>query len=105
MIALKYGYLFFSACVAYISPCIHLLSYCCGVSCEQRPLPVVYSGVDSLELVNAIFGVPLGRRWSAHLTSEPSRGEYSNVSFGLTVLDQLLVVVLSERILSSAKGC
>lgn len=66
---------------------------------------MVYSGVGSTELVCAIFGVPSGRRWSAYLTSEPSRGEYSSVSFGVTVRDQLLVAVLSERILSSAKGC
>lgn len=66
---------------------------------------MVYSGVDFVELVNTIFGVPSGRRWSAYLTSELSRGERSNVSFGVTVLDQLLMVVLSETNLSSAKGC
>lgn len=37
---------------------------CCGVGCEQRPLPVVYSGVVSLEWAKAICGVALGRRWS-----------------------------------------
>lgn len=61
---------------------------------------MVYSGVDSIELACAIFGVLSGRRWSAYLTSE-----CSNVSFGVTVLGQLLVAVLSERIMSSAKGC
>lgn len=66
---------------------------------------MVYSGVGFIELVNTIFGVPSERRWSAYLTSELSRGECSSVSFGVTVLDQLLMVVLSETILSSAKGC
>lgn len=41
---------------------IYWVSYCCGVSCEQRPLPVVYSGIVSLELVNAIFGVLSGEK-------------------------------------------
>jgi len=48
---------------------------------------------------------PQAEGGQAILTSELSSGEHNNVSFGVSVLDQLLVVVLSERILSSAKGC
>lgn len=71
VISLKSGYLFFSACVAYISPCIHPLSERTAV---VWALPVAYSGIGSIEFMNAIFGVPSGGRWSVYLTSELSRG-------------------------------
>lgn len=35
---------------------------------------MAYSGIGSIEFMNAIFGVPSGGRWSVYLTSELSRG-------------------------------
>lgn len=104
LISLKSGCLFLCMCGLHFS--LHPSTeraYCCGMSCEQRPLPVVYSGIGSIEFVSAIFWVPSGRRWSSLSNLRAKQSECSNVSLGVTVLDQLLVMVLSERILSSAK--
>lgn len=68
--------------------------YGCGVSCGRRPLPVVNSGVGSIGLASAIFGVPSGGRWSALRTPEPSRGQRSNVSFGVTAVAMSALVSL-----------